>query len=55
MSVLPACISVPHVHVVDMEAKREHQIPLNWTYRGLKTSMWVLGIASEFFGRATWV
>jgi hypothetical protein len=37
MSVLPACMSVYHVH-------EDCQIPWDWSYRRLWAAVWVLGM-----------
>jgi hypothetical protein len=52
MNVLPACMSVPHLHIVCSEARRGYQIPWNWSYRWLWAVTWGLGIKSRSSERA---
>lgn len=44
MSILPAIITVHHVHAVHTEARRGYQI-WNWSYRWFLAAIWVLGTA----------
>ena len=44
MSVLPASMSMHHVHEVPMKDRRGHCIPWNWSYRWLWATVWELGI-----------
>ena len=50
MSVLPACMSVHHMQacLLPAEVGRGCQIPWNWSYRWLWSSMWVLRIELGF-------
>lgn len=43
MGVLPAGMSVYHLHAVPTEITREHWIPWNWVYSESLATMWVLG------------
>ena len=52
MGVLPACVSVYHVHIVSIEARRGHLILWSWSSRLLWAAMWVLGIKPQSSGRA---
>jgi hypothetical protein len=46
-------VCAPCVSLVPREARREHWIPWNWSYRQLWATMWVLGVEPGSFGRAT--
>lgn len=42
------------LYALPVEPGRGHQIPRDWGYRKLATTMWVLGIDPESSERGTW-
>ena len=51
---MPVPIYVYHVHpwMVPLEARREHHIPWNWSYRWLWATKWLLGTELKSSARA---
>lgn len=43
MSIFPVCMPVHYVCAVPAEARKDHQIFWNWSYKLLLVTMWVLG------------
>lgn len=50
MGIWSACVSVHHVHVVSMEARRSIVSFWNWSYRQLSATTWVLGLEPRSSG-----
>lgn len=46
-------VYVPHTFQVPKEARRGHQLPWNWSSKGLWPIMWILGAELKSPGRAT--
>lgn len=52
MGVFPACVSVHHIITMNMEARKEHQIPWDLRDRWLGSAIQVTGILPGSSGRA---
>lgn len=53
MDVTLAFQSVHHMCVIFTESSKWQRIPWGWSYRWLRSAMWVQGIELQFSGEAT--